>query len=645
MEQPVYDLITIKGITAFGLHGVYPQEKTQGQHFSVDIVLEVDIRQAAATDDLYYTVDYSQVAKDVANILQGTPVNLLESLAETIARKVLDYPPVAAVNVHVHKPQAPLEVQFSDISLNIRRTKAWLAQNPLPKVTEVNLAQKPAEAVTAVIALGANLGDAPRTLAQTIINLDNTAEIAVTAVSGLFKTAPVLQPQQAPQPDYFNAVIEIKTTLSPLQLLANLHRLEAKAGRVRKTRWEARVLDLDILDYGQLHCETETLTLPHPRAHERAFVLQPWNQIDPQASVGRHGRVEVLVKQVLDQTVEQLAEEWVEAALAGAFSKPVAVVETPVPETKPRTLAPNKPLETPTEATVDTGSIRRTYLDTSETESESPIFAELAGKRARMQTEWLLTKHQIDREWEIRRFRIEKELKEAQERIAAARKNKPENVAPKISAAPELPKPRLRDYQQTPVAPVAPVIPEKIEAKPEPVNTPEEPRIFEVEAKKPTVEEPKPRIEVTKPVTEIQKPVAEAKPVPQQPDFEDLIHGIVPETPTQSRKMPSWKKVVTPPEPRIVEDQLNQAAQQQPADTEENAKTAAEQQTYFTENAETNSDPESTNFTSRLKRRQILRPAPTGATPVTPRNEEKTTDDFGFSPWTVTSLDALTDDE
>lgn len=645
MDQPVHDLITIKGITAFGLHGVYPLERSNGQEFSVDLTMEVDIRQAAATDDLYYTVDYSQVALEVSKILQGTPVNLLESLAETIARKVLSYPLVAAVSVQVHKPQAPLNVKFDDLSLSIRRTQAWLAEAPQNQETKVDLTLAPSQPVIATLALGANLGDAPRTLAQAVVTLERHPQMSVVAVSGLFKTAPILLPNQAAQPDYYNAVIEVETSLSPLELLAQLQQIEAEAGRVRKTRWEARLLDLDILDYAELHCETPELTLPHPRAHERAFVLQPWKQINPQATVGRHGRVEVLVQQVLDQSVEQLAELWVEDALNGAFSKPrvqTGSSDNPARE-KPEESAPQVKLEAEPETELTNvpqtsaggmNGIRRAYLETPAEQTESPIFAELAGRRARMQTEWMLTKHQIDRDWEMRRFAIERELREIQERIEQARKPSVNPVETATHSTQPV-NPRLRDYQGQPTT----------QASTEPTSTmpvTPEVRIFD-ELTQAQLKEDSAHTEHQIPsfadifgedsetVPEVETPEEL-----QQPDFESLIRGLAPQATDKPRKMPSWKKVVTPAEPRIVDD--SQSNDVEAIGHPQTAQTAGAEPAETTKLVDENG-----NFTSRLQRRQILRPTPTGATPVIPRAEEPQADDFGFAPWSVTPTDTATD--
>ncbi|MFC6661875.1 2-amino-4-hydroxy-6-hydroxymethyldihydropteridine diphosphokinase [Deinococcus multiflagellatus] len=122
----------------------------------------------------------------------------------------------------------------------------------------------------AFIALGANLGNPAATLAWAAGHLRALGE--VTGVSRLYRTAPVGAPGQ---PDYLNAAVQLRTRLDAPALLAALHALEAQAGRERRQRWEARLLDLDLILYGQQQCEGPGLVLPHPRAWERPFVLAP----------------------------------------------------------------------------------------------------------------------------------------------------------------------------------------------------------------------------------------------------------------------------------------------------------------------------------------------------------------------------------
>jgi 2-amino-4-hydroxy-6-hydroxymethyldihydropteridine diphosphokinase len=129
-----------------------------------------------------------------------------------------------------------------------------------------------------VIALGANLGEAREALRAAVAGLAERPGIILGAVSDLWRTAAVGGPEQ---PDYLNAVAIVTTDLQPLELLAVCQELERAAGRERLIRWGPRTLDLDILAFGTLSSSDPVLTLPHPRAHERAFVLAPWAQVAP----------------------------------------------------------------------------------------------------------------------------------------------------------------------------------------------------------------------------------------------------------------------------------------------------------------------------------------------------------------------------
>lgn len=144
----------------------------------------------------------------------------------------------------------------------------------------------------AFIALGANLGDALGALRQARAGL---AELGtLTGVSRLYRTAPLGGPPG--QPDYLNAAVRLETALRPAQLLAALHAAEARAGRVRGERWGARTLDLDLVLYGARVSPDPALTLPHPRAWERAFVLAPLADLDPRLA---HPRTRETVRDAL----------------------------------------------------------------------------------------------------------------------------------------------------------------------------------------------------------------------------------------------------------------------------------------------------------------------------------------------------------
>ncbi len=164
-------------------------------------------------------------------------------------------------------------------------------------------------AVRAALGLGSNLGDRLGRLREACLGLSGEPGVTVAAVSSVFETTPVGGPEQ---PDYLNAVVVVDTTLTAVQLLALAHRLEDRAERRRTTRWGARTLDVDVLAVGGEQVDQPQLTLPHPRAHERAFVLVPWAQVDPDFVVPGRGRVIDLLDAVDDSGVAAWPEQLVE---------------------------------------------------------------------------------------------------------------------------------------------------------------------------------------------------------------------------------------------------------------------------------------------------------------------------------------------
>ena len=147
----------------------------------------------------------------------------------------------------------------------------------------------------AVISLGANIGDAKANLDLAILMLREATE--VKSVSSYLVTKPVGGPEQ---PDYLNAVAILESELPAKDLLAVLHGIEAVMGRTREVHWGPRIIDLDLIQYGDLLVNDEKLTLPHPRAHERRFVLAPWFEIEPEAVLLTHGRISDLLNTDLE---------------------------------------------------------------------------------------------------------------------------------------------------------------------------------------------------------------------------------------------------------------------------------------------------------------------------------------------------------
>ena len=144
----------------------------------------------------------------------------------------------------------------------------------------------------AVLSAGANLGDRLGTLQGCVQAIAGLPDTDVLAIAPVYETTPVGGP---PQPDYLNAVLLIQTGLPPRDLLEAIGGIEARFGRVRAERFGPRTLDIDIISYAGQVSDDPELTLPHPRAHERAFVLAPWHDIDPGAELPGRGPIEQLL--------------------------------------------------------------------------------------------------------------------------------------------------------------------------------------------------------------------------------------------------------------------------------------------------------------------------------------------------------------
>lgn len=352
-------IIALKGLGALANHGVYDFERDRNQRFSADIVMWVET--AGATDDIAATVSYADIADEAMAVLTGTAVDLIETLAETIAARVMSHEGVVGTEVTVHKPDAPIDHPFADVSVTVRagQTDAMPlslsfkgiyeaedgsvltgeieayghAQAPspaeqeqsgaLPTRRDVQAAHAaPAHDATrpehlrsrrVVLAIGGNLGDVPVTLMHTVEALSYMEGFQIEDVSPIMRTKPVLAPGQAPQPDYWNAVVVGSAIATPDELFAQTSRIERELGRERHERWGARTVDIDIIQIEGLASSDPVLTLPHPRAKERAFVLAPWLLCDPDAILEGVGRVSDLLADTPDREgIIDAVDDWLE---------------------------------------------------------------------------------------------------------------------------------------------------------------------------------------------------------------------------------------------------------------------------------------------------------------------------------------------
>jgi len=267
------DEIRIRELEIYAHHGVYPQEKEQGQRFYLNVTLFLDTRPAGLLDDLEYSVNYGEVCNRLDEWMRENKYDLLETVAEMLADRLLcAFPLVRECLVEIRKPEAPIDLPFGSVSVAIRR--GW------HKV---------------YLSVGSNLGDREATILCALNDLKKCKAVRGVRMSQLMETKPY---GGVEQPDFLNGAIELETTMPPLELLDHLHGLEHNAGRKREIHWGPRTLDLDILFYDKLVYEDENLIIPHVDLVNREFVLKPLKELAPNF---RHP--------ILQKTVTELLED------------------------------------------------------------------------------------------------------------------------------------------------------------------------------------------------------------------------------------------------------------------------------------------------------------------------------------------------
>lgn len=252
------DKIYLKDIEIFANHGVFQEEKTLGQKFILSLELSLDIKDAATTCDLTKSVHYGELCHQVIQVFQEESLDLIESVVNKVANFILDnYSMVKAVKVLLKKPWAPIGRNLDYAAVEITR-----------------------ERHTAYIALGSNMGKREENFENAMKKIEEVRGIKISKISSFIVTEPWGNEEQE---EFLNGAIEVKTYLTPRELMSELLRIENELGRVREIKWGPRIIDLDIVLYDDIVSNDEFVILPHPLMHLRDFVLKPLNEIAPYA--------------------------------------------------------------------------------------------------------------------------------------------------------------------------------------------------------------------------------------------------------------------------------------------------------------------------------------------------------------------------
>lgn len=249
------DKMYIKDLEVYAFHGVNQEEKSMGQRFLISVELNINLREAGMTDDLSKTVNYAELCHNIEKEFTKEKYDLIEKSAEELAKYILcNYNKVEGVKLLVKKPWAPIGKPLSYAAIEIERS--WHR---------------------AYIGLGSNIGDREENL-NTAIESMNNGMCRVVKVSDKYSTKPVGYTEQD---DFLNCAAEVKTLYNPEELVMFLLDIEKELKRERIIKWGPRTIDLDVLLYDDIITFDEKIVIPHPRMHERLFVLKPLSEIAP----------------------------------------------------------------------------------------------------------------------------------------------------------------------------------------------------------------------------------------------------------------------------------------------------------------------------------------------------------------------------
>lgn len=267
------DQIRIENLVVFANHGVFPEENVLGQKFVVSCTLYLDTERAGKTDELDASVNYGTVSHLIYEKMKERTFKLIEAEANYLAESILlSDSKIKAVDLELKKPWAPVGLPLDHVSLTVSRR--WHE---------------------AYVALGSNMGDKEKYLADAVEGLKQTPGCQVVACSSWMKTAPY---GYTDQDEFLNGALKLRTLLSPHALLDRLHDLEQEADRRREIHWGPRTLDLDILLYDDLVLSDDDLCIPHVDMKNREFVLAPLVEIAPYK---HHPVYRITLKEMLDE--------------------------------------------------------------------------------------------------------------------------------------------------------------------------------------------------------------------------------------------------------------------------------------------------------------------------------------------------------
>lgn len=266
------DYIKITNLKIFAHHGVFEEEKINGQDFYINAKLYLDLHTPGKSDALTESLHYGEACHFMTKVFTEKSYDLIEAACENLCQRLLlEYGQLQAVEIELQKPHAPIGLPFENVSVTMYRQwhKAYLS-------------------------FGSNMGDREQLIRDGIEKLKSHPLIKKVKVSNLITTKPYGPVEQE---DFLNGCLVLDTLLNQEELLELLHKIEAEADRKRLVVWGPRTLDMDIVFFDKLVYESEDLIIPHVDMQNRLFVLEPLAELCPNY---RHPVLGLTVQQMLN---------------------------------------------------------------------------------------------------------------------------------------------------------------------------------------------------------------------------------------------------------------------------------------------------------------------------------------------------------
>jgi dihydroneopterin aldolase/2-amino-4-hydroxy-6-hydroxymethyldihydropteridine diphosphokinase len=267
--------ITIKDLNLFGYHGVKESEKKDGQNFRFNIEILLNKDNFLSEDNLENTLNYSEVIKLLKDINSSQRFDLLETLSQTIADRIMEMSSlIEKVSVKIEKTSPPIKENLESVGVECTLDRKSVENNVKGKLE--------GSKVDVYMSLGSNIGNRENNIRKAVSLIGGNAAINIVKVSSIYETEPMYLKDQN---SFYNIVLQtqVGTELGPFEMMGFLKGIEYGMGRKRiEKKYGPRIIDIDLLYYGEMFIESDFLTIPHTGIERRKFVLVPLSEIAPE---------------------------------------------------------------------------------------------------------------------------------------------------------------------------------------------------------------------------------------------------------------------------------------------------------------------------------------------------------------------------